>query len=262
MMGRIRTIKPEFCLSESMSKLSHSARLTFILLWTFVDDSGRARGSSRVLASILYPYEPAVHEQIDGWLDELIEAGCLDFYEVDGSRYVQVRNWLKHQKIDHPSASKIPPLANPRDRLASVRDILALDQGSGIRDLGPMELASSVAVFSSPVSASTSTKEDFAPRRRVEAKRPDDVPEQVWADWLAHRKAKRAPATATVLEQFRKEAAKAGVSLETALRESVARGWQGFRADWWKRDNATANTHRTDFGAVNYREGADADGRF
>lgn len=90
---------------------------------------------------------------------------------------------------------------------------------------------------------------------------PPDVDPQVWEDWIAHRRAKRATVTQTVLEQFRKEAAKAGVTLEVALRESVARGWQGFRAAWWQRDNA-GNTHQKDFDAVDYREGAGRDGRF
>jgi hypothetical protein len=56
-VARIRTIKPEFVESESVGKLSREARLLFILLWTFVDDAGRARASSRLLTSRLYPYD-------------------------------------------------------------------------------------------------------------------------------------------------------------------------------------------------------------
>ena len=54
-MGRIRTIKPEFCQSEKVGRLSREARLLFVLLWPFVDDHGRCRGSSRLLAASLFP---------------------------------------------------------------------------------------------------------------------------------------------------------------------------------------------------------------
>lgn len=62
--------------------------------------------------------------------------------------------------------------------------------------------------------------------------RPYDVSEQVWADYQALRKAKRAPITQTVLDTARREAEKAGWTLEAALTECVVRGWQGFKAEW------------------------------
>ena len=61
---------------------------------------------------------------------------------------------------------------------------------------------------------------------------PDGVSEQVWKDYLAVRKAKRSPLTATALTAIEKEAGKAGWSLERALSECVARGWVGFKAEW------------------------------
>ena len=67
-MARIRTIKPEFPHSESMGRVSREARLCFILLWTIADDAGRLRGNSRMLASLLYPYDDDAKKQYpDGW---------------------------------------------------------------------------------------------------------------------------------------------------------------------------------------------------
>ena len=107
-MARIRTIKPEFPQSESVGKLSRDARLLFVLIWTHVDDEGRARAASRMLASLLFPYDDDAPKLIEDWLGDLEQNGFIQRYEVDGSRYMQVVNWLKHQKIDHPSKSKIP----------------------------------------------------------------------------------------------------------------------------------------------------------
>lgn len=69
---------------------------------------------------------------------------------------------------------------------------------------------------------------------------PDDVSPQTWADWLALRKAKRAPVTETVLEGARKEAAKAGMALGDFLAVWCRRGSQGLEADWLKPSECTA----------------------
>jgi hypothetical protein len=118
-MARIRTIKPEFPQSETIGSLSRDARLLFIQLWTVADDDGRLRGASRMLASILYPYDDDACSLIDGWLDELAQKHCIRRYEVEGSSYIEIINWLKHQKIDRPTTSRLPAysekFASPRE---------------------------------------------------------------------------------------------------------------------------------------------------
>lgn len=133
-MARIRTIKPEFPHSESMGRVSRDARLLFVELWCICDDHGRTRAASRMLASLLFPYDDDAPRLIDGWLSELEREGCIVVYEHDGSRYLEVRNWLKHQKIDKPSRPMFPAfdessriLANPREHSALDLD---LDLGS------------------------------------------------------------------------------------------------------------------------------------
>ena len=63
---------------------------------------------------------------------------------------------------------------------------------------------------------------------------PDDVDPQTWADWLALRKAKRAPVSQTVIREARKEAAKAGMAFGQFLAVWCRRGSQGLEADWLK----------------------------
>jgi uncharacterized protein YdaU (DUF1376 family) len=63
---------------------------------------------------------------------------------------------------------------------------------------------------------------------------PHDVSEQVWQDWLALRKSKKAAVTATVLEGARKEAFKLDWPLEKFLVEWCTRGSQGLKAEWIK----------------------------
>lgn len=108
-MARIRTIKPEFPQSESIGRLSRDARLLFVQLWTVSDDEGRARAASRMLSGLLYPYDDDAPRLIDGWLDELARENLIRRYEVDGTRYLEIVNWLKHQYIAHATPSRIPP---------------------------------------------------------------------------------------------------------------------------------------------------------
>jgi hypothetical protein len=69
-------------------------------------------------------------------------------------------------------------------------------------------------------------------RKNIQAAKPPDVSDQVWQDFVEHRKAKKAPLTETALKQIEREALKAGWTMEDALSEVCARAWQGFKADW------------------------------
>lgn len=60
---------------------------------------------------------------------------------------------------------------------------------------------------------------------------PEGVSPKVWQDFLKTRKTK---VTDTAVEGIRREAGKAGITLETALETSCERGWQSFKADWMK----------------------------
>lgn len=68
--------------------------------------------------------------------------------------------------------------------------------------------------------------------KRADPLKPDGVPDQVWVDFVAMRKQKRAPVTETAIKLLRAEADKAGLSLTEALETCCANGWQGFKADW------------------------------
>lgn len=63
---------------------------------------------------------------------------------------------------------------------------------------------------------------------------PEDVVPQTWMDWLALRKAKRAAVSETVVREARREAGKAGVTLDRFLEIWCARGSQGLEASWLK----------------------------
>lgn len=62
--------------------------------------------------------------------------------------------------------------------------------------------------------------------------KPEEIPEQVWGDFLKLRKNKRAPVTQTALNGIRKQAHLAGISFLEALEICCHYGWSGFKAEW------------------------------
>ena len=216
-MARIRTIKPEFPQSESMGRVSRESRLCFILLFTLADDGGRLRGNSRMLASLLYPYDDDARKHIESWLAELEREQCICRYSVEDDQYIEIIQWRKHQKIDKPTASKIPPpptiiessriLANPREMSSEDSIKEGIKEGSGL---------------------------DAPAKRSPSLDKPSDIAQQTWDDWCKLRKAKKAPVTQTVINGARKESEKAGISLELFLQIWCRRGSQGLEASWLK----------------------------
>lgn len=71
--------------------------------------------------------------------------------------------------------------------------------------------------------------------------KPADVSDEIWADLKKLRNAKKAPVTATVIAAFRREADKIGWTLEQAISECCARGWQGFKAEWVLKNQGETN---------------------
>jgi hypothetical protein len=108
-MARIRTIKPAFFTSLTIARCSHTARLTFIGLWTHCDDEGRCVDNTLLIKAAVWPLERTV-KQVESDLDELAEEGLIDRYATESGRYLEVRNWREHQKINRPTPSDLPPL--------------------------------------------------------------------------------------------------------------------------------------------------------
>jgi hypothetical protein len=109
-MARIRTIKPSFFRSLSMAAHPLSTRLTFIGLWTYVDDSGRGVDDARLVKAELWPLDDGMTaRKVENELRRLADAGQIIRYEVEGRRYLAVTEWEQHQRINRPTPSVLPP---------------------------------------------------------------------------------------------------------------------------------------------------------
>jgi uncharacterized protein YdaU (DUF1376 family) len=67
---------------------------------------------------------------------------------------------------------------------------------------------------------------------------PVGVSDDVWKEFISHRKTKKAKVTQLVVDGIAKEAALAGWTLEDALKEAIVRGWTSFKSDWVEKRTA------------------------
>jgi len=118
-MPRIRTIQPAFAHSASMARVNRDARLLFILLWTIADDEGRLRADSHLLIGQLFSTDPDAPELLPLWLEALQREGCIEGYALGDVRYLRIVNWRRHQYVQHPTPSRLPP--SPQERLRRSR---------------------------------------------------------------------------------------------------------------------------------------------
>ena len=84
---------------------------------------------------------------------------------------------------------------------------------------------------------------------------PEGVDGELWSDFVTLRKSKKAPITSTVMAAIEREALLLGWSLERAVTVMIERNWQGFKADWVKRDGYGDGNHGGSAGGGNGRGG-------
>jgi hypothetical protein len=153
-VARIRSIKPEFFTSEIVASLALSARLTFIGLWTYVDDNGVGLDNERLIIAAVWPLEEDVAETAYRTREDLrsLTGACLVTRYGDGRRrFIHISSWTEHQKVSHPRKPRYPLPTEPGVTCANhdppepsgatpenlrSRSALSREQGAGSREQG------------------------------------------------------------------------------------------------------------------------------
>lgn len=116
---RIRSIKPEFWRSDDITGLPISTRLTFIGLWSYVDDNGVGLDKLISIVADLYAddFSRDPQETVQRVTDDLrrLAAGgqVVRFRGVHNDRakdLLYITKWKKHQVVNHPSKGAQYPL--------------------------------------------------------------------------------------------------------------------------------------------------------
>lgn len=102
-MARIRTVKPKFFDDLKIGRLSRDARLLYIGLWVFADDSGVVIGNSVWLKSKIYPYDQIQVQQFEKWIKELEINGFIYLFSYMDEEFIYLPTFSRHQVINKPN---------------------------------------------------------------------------------------------------------------------------------------------------------------
>ena len=158
-MARIRSIKPTFWTNEDLAELGPWHRLCFIGLWNHADREGRLEDRPRRLKAAIFPFD---EQDMNALLDGLASRGFIARYTADGAAYIQVVNFLKHQRPKNDEHASVIPamvLEHPRGISAGPRGIVTAPRIGGKREeVGDRELGER---DSADVAASADTPDDL-----------------------------------------------------------------------------------------------------
>jgi len=108
-MARKRSIESSLWRSEKFnSGLSWRQKNLFVGLISFQDDAGRLHAEPDLIKSDVFPFDRVSRRTIEQDLKKLEDVNLLYLYEVNGRKYIQLHG-IHHQKLDHPTPSRIPP---------------------------------------------------------------------------------------------------------------------------------------------------------
>lgn len=266
-MARYRKIDTRIWNDAKFSKLSNGAKLLFMYLLT--SPQTQQIGAVPLRAESVAAELNLDMKQYQIQYDELYQMGIVEY---DERGLFWVKNFLKYNAPDNPKVviswrtgldylpecpllKKIIESAQAHclsrgERYAeafriAIGDCIeyGIDDGIGMgmanQRTENREYIDKLLKEKNTKKESPKTETEKAKKtRNAPLKKPDDVQsEQVWEDFLQIRKAKHAPLTETALAGIRREAEKAGISLEAALQTCCERGWQGFKADWYRKES-------------------------
>ena len=152
---------------------------------------------------------------------DCITTVLLEYFEQTPTGWIHNRADMEIEKVGEKStkASK-----SAKIRWEKVKDANAL----------PTQSDSNATHNTLPITQDTEHKTQ---KKATSVATPIGVSDSVWQEFIAHRKSKKARVTQLVIDGIQKEASIAGWSLEDALKETIVRNWQSFKADWVKDEN-------------------------
>jgi hypothetical protein len=205
----------------ALRSCSTGARGLWIDMICFMHE-GSPYGYLKVADKVILPSNLArmvgeTMEVVEGWLNELKEAGV---YDTDNGAIFS-RRMIRDEELRQKRAEGGKLGGNPN--LKVNHKVIVEDK----QNLTP-----------SPSPSSTSSTKKI----KTEAIRPLNVSQSVWDDFIVIRNKVKKPFTETALKIIQRESQKAGLTLEQALETCCARGWQGFEASWVQKESNLTKT--------------------
>lgn len=231
MPGRIRTIKPEWLEDEVMASASSDARVLSIALILMADDYGNGRCQKTTNAARVFPPSGDSPEDLlrsftrfEEALSELVGMRFVGLYGTDAQHYFTIRNWKKHQKVNHPGKPLVPgPPAGFLD-----------DSGESQENCGRVSREPQESLLPDRDQRPTTNDQDREGTSRVRAKETPAAEPSVGTRRFTESLNTEAPELIEFTEEHRKVAADQGLDLEqTWLECRDQRRAKGYRCANW-----------------------------
>ena len=104
-----------------------AARLLFIGLWNFAEDSGVMEDRPRQIKRLILPDDKVDVEKL---LNEISKAGLIFRYKIEGKALLIIKGFKKHQKIDRPR--KYHTLPTPTENQLKSTEIRGFQENSSM----------------------------------------------------------------------------------------------------------------------------------
>lgn len=203
----------------------------------------------RLVRAVSKPQRDAVQQVLaeffelrdDGWHNDRCDRDITAFLDLEPEREAKRENAKERQRRARERRAELfevlrgHNIVPPFDTTTRALEALLSRVTSAPPDTAPVTPVTrdNTATHTHLPTPTTQIKEKNPPATRVPPC-PDGVSAQVWADWLALRKAKKAPVTQTVIDGAVAEAQKAGMTTDQFLAVWCSRGSQGLQAEWIK----------------------------
>lgn len=158
-MARSRNIKPGILKNEILGSADALYTILFEGLWMLADREGRLEDRPLRIRAEVFPYRDGA--DVDLMLSWLADHGFIVRYESAGRKYLEVVNFLEHQK-PHPNEpdSRIPPPPEPSGESPSTN-------GASPSTIGARETAKDASDPAYSLNADSLLTEGQAPRSAV-----------------------------------------------------------------------------------------------
>jgi hypothetical protein len=120
-MARSRNVKPGLFKNEILGDADPIYSLLFVGLWTLADKEGRLEHRPKRIKAELFPYKPELDlSKALAWLNN---ESFITVYENDGSEYIQISNWKKHQSPHHKEVDSVIPAPQKAEKRNSKQQL-------------------------------------------------------------------------------------------------------------------------------------------
>jgi hypothetical protein len=225
-MPRIRTIKPEFWSDEKLATVSEATLLVAIGLLNLADDEGYFNANPKLIDAFIFPLRES-SMSTHGAITELSNIGYIEVFKClkNEKDIGLVKNFLTHQVISRPTASKLAPIVDLTSSSLNTHGVIT---DNSLTERKGKEQGKEVEEERKGTGI-TPSKLDYSVLQMTK---------EQCADVIRIRKKNKGPTfTQLIINQLAKQfllAEQKGFTFQDSLIEWEVRGWKSFKADWMK----------------------------